>query len=406
MLSRFPVLARTCTVISLAACGTRGDFGTAQVERRVIADTTLVRTLAGSAWGDSIQLVDELSIGVLDGPPEYELGGIQDLAVDAQGGILAFDGQVPALRYYDSSGTYVRTLGRKGSGPGEYQDASLGLAVRRSDGRVVMRDPRNARLNVYAADGTPSESWLFASGLFTSRATVLDTADHMYLKIMTGRPERNKVWPIAVAHLDSHGRIIDTLVPPIMPHEPEIAGGTFGVSKVWALSPLGGFIIAVTDRYRLDHYRPDGTVLRMERDVPAIALFPEEKSEWVARDDWLWKWQGEFMTSERQPIPDMKPVFRDILVSEDGRVWVRRYVPAEKGEPRQGFAGPGRDPPPPMSWHEPVVYDVFESDGSFLGTLRLPARTNLMVMRGDHVWGVRAGENDESHIVRLRIERR
>jgi hypothetical protein len=49
------------------------------------------------------------------------------------------------------------------------------------------------------------------------------------------------------------------------------------------------------------------------------------------------------------------------------------------------------------------VHDVFEPDGKFLGSVRMPPRTALSVMRGDQVWGVREGPEGESQVVRFRI---
>lgn len=190
----------TVAACVLGACA--GAENTGRSERLVVGDTTIVRTLEGSLWGDSVSLAEELSIGTLNGPPEYEFGQVQNVAVDANGGMYVFDGQVPALRYFDAAGRHVRKLGGKGSGPGEYQDASLGMVIRHRDGRIVMRDPRNARLNLYEPDGSPLSPVLVTSGLFTQQATTLDTADHLYLRIMTGPPERNKPWPIALLHLD------------------------------------------------------------------------------------------------------------------------------------------------------------------------------------------------------------
>jgi len=387
----------------LGACAAdSGNEG--RTERLVVGDTTIVRTLEGSVWGDSVSLTEELSIGTLNGPPEYEFGQVQDVAADANGGVYVFDGQVPALRYYDTAGRHVRTLGGKGSGPGEYQDASLGVVIRHRDGRVVMRDPRNARLNIYATDGSPLPPVLVTSGLFTSQATTLDTADHLYLRIMTGRPERNKPWPIALLHLDDQGRIVDTLVPPVLAGELLESGGTmFAREKHWAFSPLGGFVVALSDRYRIEHFRGDGRVLRIERDIPPVAIHPEEKAELQAINDWRYRTQGQFMTTDKPTVPDEKGVIRGLAVGEDGRIWVRRYVPAEKGDSVQGVAPQGQEPPPARFWHEPNVHDVFEPDGTFLGSVRMPPRTGLSVMRGDQVWGVREGPEGENQVVRFRI---
>jgi len=387
--------------MGLSACGDGAQTaGEAETTRTSVDDTTVVRNVSGSVWGDSVALVEEVVIGALDGPEEYLFGFVQDLAVDTEGGIYVFDGYVPALRYYDTDGIYVRTLGGEGEGPGEYKDACLGMAVRRSDGRLVMRDPRNMRLNVYDPDGSSSDSWRVESGLFTSQATSLDTADHMYLKIMAGRPQPNEPWPVALLHMDDQGQIIDTIVPPTLPNEPS---GVSNYSKVWAVSGSGGLVVGVNDRYVFDHYRPDGTVLRIERDLEPVALFPEEKAERENRNAWVMRTQGEHMTSELPPVPDVKPFYRSFSIGEQGRFWVRRYAPAEKGEVVQGRSQPGMEPPPPTSWREPVVYDVFEADGTFLGSVRLPARVTLYRFRGDRVWGVRRGEFDESYVVRFRL---
>jgi hypothetical protein len=388
---------------SLYACA--GDSGNkGRSERIVVGDTTIVRTLEGSVWGDSVTLVEAVSIGTLNGPPEYEFGQVQDVSVDASGGVYVFDGHVPALRYFDAACQYVRTLGGKGAGPGEYQDASLGVVSRHRDGRVVMRDPRNARLNVYHPDGSAMPPVLVTSGLFTAQATTLDTADHLYLRIMTGRPERNKPWPIALLHLDDQGVIVDTLVPPVLAEESLELGATlFPRTKHWAFSPFGGFVVALSDRYRIEHFRGDGTVLRIEREVAPVMIQAEEKAELGAMNDWRYRTQGQFMTTDKPTVPDAKGVIRGLAVGEDGRIWVRRYAPAEKGDSIPGFARQGQEPAPTRFWHEPNVHDVFEPDGTYLGSVRLPQRMGLSVMRGEQVWGVREGSEGESQVVRFRI---
>ncbi len=41
-----------------------------------IGDTIVVRTVSGSLWKDTAQLVPEISIGVFDGPEEYIFGQV------------------------------------------------------------------------------------------------------------------------------------------------------------------------------------------------------------------------------------------------------------------------------------------------------------------------------------------
>lgn len=388
----------------LAGCGGSQEqrLGNWVAERDTIGDTIVVRTVSGSVWGAPATMREDLTIGVPEGREELMFGGIEEMAVDASGGIYVFDGRVPALRYFDSTGAYVRTLGGKGAGPGEYQDVALGLAVRR-DGRIVLRDPRNARLTLYAPDGTPSAHWPVASGLFTANAMVLDTADHAYLRILLAPPERNKPWRIGLLHLDDQGRLVDTIPDPEIAGAPTDAGGTFRPSKVWAWSPLGYMVVGVNESYRLELRPPNDRVIRIERTTPTVQVLPEERAELEARNEWYRKYQGRFMTSEIPPVPSTKPPYRSFLIGRDGRIWVRRHVNAEH-VPAEGQATP--EQPPPPSWTEPPVYDVFEPDGVYLGEVHVPRGTALLVARGEAAWGTREGAAGEVYVVRLRIERR
>ncbi|MFQ5679509.1 MAG: hypothetical protein ACE5HP_08615 [Gemmatimonadota bacterium] len=97
----------------LAACGGGDDSGgeTLRVVRDTVGDTAIVRTLAGSAWGEDALLVEEFRIGQLEGPDEYTFGSIQGFTVGPDGSLYVVDGQPPALRKYAPDGTYLVTFG-------------------------------------------------------------------------------------------------------------------------------------------------------------------------------------------------------------------------------------------------------------------------------------------------------
>lgn len=396
--------AAAAATLLVAACSRERPqrAGTWVAEIDTLGDTIVVRTAGGSVWGAPALLVEELAIGVLEGREELMFGRVDEIAPDAQGGAYVFDGHVPALRHYDSLGNYVRTLGRRGSGPGEYQDAVLGLAVRR-DGRIVMRDPRNARLNAYDPDGSSFASWPVASGLFTAKAMTLDTADHVYLKILTARPERNRPWKVGLLHLDADGNLIDTIPDPEVAGEPQSAPGTFSPQNLWAWSPLGYMIVGVSASYAFELRPPGGPLVRVEKVHDAVAVHPEERAEWEAFNEWYRKNQGRFLTAEIPPVPDRKPAYRGLYVGQDGRIWVHLHAPAEKIE-RETETQVDPSGPPPRTWSEPTVFDVFEPDGTYLGEARVPRRTSLLVFGATRVWGIRRGEFDEQYVVRFGIE--
>ena len=393
---------RLLTLVLLSAVGAcsadRGpEAGTWVAEWDTIGDTVVVRTVSGSVWGAPREMVEELAIGVLDGPEELMFGSIESMAVDAAGGIYAFDSQVPALRYFDADGDYIRTLGREGGGPGEYGQIVGALTVRR-DGKVVLADFRNTRLNLYEPDGTLAAHWPVQGGIFSRQGIVVDTADHTFVSIVREATRSSAPMNVGYLHLDPEGNVLDTLLVPTLPGEPETRRfGPMDPSKEHALSPLGYMAVGISDDYSFEVRWPDGRTVRIERAYEPVPFAPEERAEWEATFDWF---RSVGYPVEMGSVPDRKLPFGYFRADERGRIWVRRHVEARKDETVQPPSEESNEPPP-ISWREPEVYDVFEPDGTYLGEVRFPWRTAPLFVRGDTAWGVRGGEFDEQYIVRM-----
>jgi hypothetical protein len=410
-----PLAWSTITLVAAVACGgpVTEQTGDWVVERDTIGDTVVVRTLSGSVWDAPMELRVDLSIGVLDGDPTLMFGKVLEMAVDAEGGIYAFDYMVPALRFFDADGNYVRTLGRDGAGPGEYRSTVHGVAVR-SDGRVVMGDFSNRRINVFNPDGTPSADWPIESNMFANNSLVLDHRDHVFLKVLwQGGDPRST---IGFQHYDASGSVIDTLAPPVISGEPTDAEATFAPMKVWTLSPQAVIIVGVSDRYAIELRRLDGTVTRIERLATPVSVKPEERAELEALANWARRRRGRTLTlrggttlksaggsNDVPAISTTKPFYRALLGGEQGRIWVHRHVTAEKVDV---VTEPDPSLPPPRTWQEPTVYDVFEADGTYLGEVHIPSNMSPEVFRGDTVWGTQRGEFDEQYLVRAVIAER
>ncbi len=390
--------------VSLAALGCTGDRGSSELEWvaewDTVGDTVIVHTISGSVWGTPREMEVVLSIGVLDGAEELMFGSLRQMAVDDEGGIYAFDGQVPALRYFDAAGAYVRTLGRDGAGPGEYQSFAAGLAIR-GDGKIVLLDPQNTRINIYEPDGTHFAHWPVQGGFFSRQGLVVDEEDHTYVQILTGTFASDQPLPTGYLHLNPDGETIDTISPPRFSNEPKAASfNPFGPSKVIGMTPFGHLLVGMNDEYTFDIRSPDGSVVRVEREYEPVALLSAEKTDWQALYDWV---------EENQPfadigaVPDHKPPYADFLSSQDGRIWVRRRVEGYKEEEEEEPPPEDSNRPPPVDWEEQRVYDVFELDGTYLGEVRFPLRASPLFIRADTAWGIYRGEFDEQYIAKLVI---
>jgi hypothetical protein len=412
-MTRGPLMLATMLVVGLGGCG--GDTGTRTgtgwlVEHVTIGDTIVVRTVAGSVWEAPATLVQEVSIGALTGSDEYLLGSIGALAVDASGNVYVFDQQVPALRKYGSDGHYLATFGRKGGGPGEYQQPDGGALAVLPDGRVLLRDPGNARINVYSPEGLPLDSWRIAGGRFVSRGLVVDSAGNVYTQVFGART--------GMATFSPAGEPGDTILAPDWDHRTatitarvESASQTwtvpFSPAPRWVFSPLGHMFGGVSDEYRIDVFGHDGRVLRIARiaEPETVAAGERAAAEFRAvsamrRLQPDWSWNGP-------PIPNEKPAFRDLYAGQDGRIWVLLHTSARPAPERAATPSPG-EPAPPVPWFEPVLFDVFEPDGTYLGEVRAPdgfRTTPPPVFGTQRVWAVVEDELGVQSVVRFGIER-
>jgi hypothetical protein len=96
----------------------------------------------------ALELVRE--IGSAEGARDYTFFRISDLAVSDGGEVLVLDSGDRSVAVYDSLGTFLRRIGRAGSGPGEFvRPTRIELA---SDGLVV-HDPQLARVTRLSATG-------------------------------------------------------------------------------------------------------------------------------------------------------------------------------------------------------------------------------------------------------------
>jgi hypothetical protein len=407
-----------CAALFTAACSGDAERPLLEVVRDTVADTVVVRTVAGSAWGVPATLEPEITIGVLEGEEEYMFGQVRALAVGPEGRIFALDVQIPAVRVYSPDGVYQRTLGRAGGGPGEFgrPDGLLML----SDGRLVVRDVGNARLQLFGPDLEPTDTWPVISGNFsTSTPPSLGRGDTILTPVVDTRDDiRN--WRTGLQRVAPDGTIVDTLMVPHIGYEAptlearrEDAGGSsvsvnsvpFSPGESWAWHPDGYFLHGVSDAYRFSLLR-DRLPLRIERMTAPVPVTGGEKSSAEAETtrnmrgtDPNWRWNGP-------GIPDSKPYFSRLYTGADGRIWVQ--VPQRGIEVENLDHDPTEPGSTPTVWRQPVAFDVFESDGTFLGTVTAPEGFSpypTPIFDGDLVWGVTRDDLGVQRVVRYRVER-
>ena len=105
------------------------------------------RAEGADAW--SLRLEEVLAIGSME-EGDASFGRIMDVAWDGRNRILVADDLGPHVKVFESDGTYVRTIGREGDGPGEFS-LPWQIAVDAGDSLYVW-DAAQSRISVFSPD--------------------------------------------------------------------------------------------------------------------------------------------------------------------------------------------------------------------------------------------------------------
>ncbi|MCU0617283.1 MAG: gamma-glutamyltransferase [Gemmatimonadaceae bacterium] len=374
-------------------------------------------------WGMDLRLVPEARVGVLDGAPEYELGRVAQLAVGADDAFVVGDDAVPAVRIFDSTGRAVRVIGRVGDGPGEYR--SIGGVRTLPDGRIVLWDNRRRLLTTYSDTGAVLSTAMVPSGLFGDALLHVERDGTAWVRTMLLTFEQGQN-PLlrdqaryAWVRVSSDGVVLDTVVAPASaaPARSFVLWSSSGYDRPFTrevlstVTVLGELVSGDNASYAIERRAHDGSVARIARPHQAVSVGAGERAEWEAWAAFFEEQERNRPTDERvirvgpvggaYVIPAQKPAYRELLSDLEGRLWVRRYVVADSVPGTGRAAG---DPRPRRVWREPSTFDVFERDGTWLGTVTLPPNTRFAEARGRRLWVIGTGEQGEDIVVRYRIE--
>jgi hypothetical protein len=258
---------------------------------------------------------------------------VRSLLFAKDGTLLVVDDRSKELKAFDSAGSFLRRVGRTGSGPGEYRDP---YSIAWLGDTLALLDPRNARIELLDLQG----GWL---GTIPTQPLSGGHDVRLY------RTHPASFW--ALGHREGKGLFIrytsagpqDTL--PLFWRAP--AGTTFitcefpdkslhffaapfAPTDLQVPTPAGRRAIARTDAYRIDLLGPLGDTVNtiMGADVGD----PIADEEWEAGlAEWTEmrkKFPAAKCDADGFDRPAAKPVLAAIFFDPEGRLWVEVVTPA------------------------------------------------------------------------------
>ena len=318
----------------------------------------LVRNADVPFWAQPWQVEEVWRIGsnATDGPELF--GRIGSLDVDAQGRVYVLDDQANEVRIFDAQGRHVRTFGRPGDGPGEFANVS---AIDLSEaGEIWVMQMHKGHLAIFDTTGR------YVRG---KRSNQADMIRRPYLGGFDWAGRYNVMIPYivdeeyswALARFDQSLLPIDTIPVPRSPLPTRnfelnsngtvmSMGVPFHGEFSWRYSPGGNLWTLLGDRYELAEITAAGTRLRtVTKDHKALPVTAEDRQEIGDNLEWFTAQGGEI---DWTLIPTTKPAVESFFCDDEGNLWVRRRTDSSDDEGR--------------------LFDIFDAEGRFLGTLRLP----------------------------------
>lgn len=337
---------------------------------------------------------------------------ISSVAVSPNGDVVAWDRRTPALRLYNDAGTLLKTIGRKGAGPGEYGGIS-GIAFA-PDGRLYVWDSGNGRLNVYKSNGDFEKQLRLPITTFsTNEGLTIDTKGRAWLRFVIFDHAGGKTTGAWVRIRAADGSVIDTVKQPTFQgSDPQLIarnGGAmssrsipYGRYPSFALTAAGDIMTATGEKYEID-VPNGGKTVKIQRAFTPVRVPAEERAEWKAlieanfrqlQPDWSWP---------STAIPSVKPAFQSFMGGLDGRVWVSLNVESERFTPEPPATREANALPPITYRSALQKWDVFEPDGRYIGTVSAPNNVRPRAMRGNFAWGIATDDDDVPTLVKLKI---
>ena len=398
MTKRWRILATV--ILSLVACDANGPRQSAVVtDSSGIQITELQQPLLASGELWSIASEPLLDIGVREGEPAYELHRVVGARRLSNGSIVVANSGTQQLKLFDAQGQYIRSMGRAGKGPGEFESMSW-VQLLPSD-TLLITDADLRRVSAYTPDGTlrwttnlqgTGYAWPGDSRLPDGTFVLVTETGDVWQRIRTGevksgQTDRNTA---VVVRFTASGALVDTLGR-FPGYEEAILENQGRFSTTYP--PWGRLIthalakdrmyVGSQENSEIKAYLLDGTlttIIRWPADDLAINSADLDRFNAVLFDlapDDSATHQAIVTRTKSLPVPPSKPAYGRLIIDGAGLLWISEaYVPIAA----------------PKHW------TVVEPGVGVRGQVDLPSRFDVYEIGIDYVLGRWTDEDGVQHV--------
>ena len=306
-----------------------------------------------------LELAEDLVIRGSEEAEEQMFQSIHTLDVDEAGQFYILDELAGNIKVFDQNGDFVKTIGRKGQGPGEFgMPISLFLS---QQGHIIVNDMGQRKIQYFDMDGNYLKEFSIADKFLFFGPMVTSGGD---LIVTYTIPQEKPVTVLQKLDPEFESILTFTSLPMDTPPVINIFVARSLSSLRWAVTYCDEIIWSdiKNPEYELRFHGDDGKLKKMiTRDYDPISMTADDKDRLIEEtfgDNPTDQWDIRF--------PDNYPPFSGFSFDDLGHIFVKRY---EK-EPNENGS----------------LYDIFDSEGKYIAQMRF--KMNPMIWKKGNMYTI------------------
>jgi len=292
------------------------------------------------------------------------------LDVDAKGRIYVVDMKASNIKVFDKTGQFLRTIGKKGEGPGEFS-VPLGIIIT-PDNELMVEDMMNRRLSYFSLEGEFIRNEVLERSLSTINVVMDSKGNFMARELMM---EGNQLF-FELRKYDQDLNPMFVLDKAEFQNPMQGNFNPFGVLAVYIFGHKDEIYYGDGKDYEIKIYTPKGKLIKKilkKHDPIKITKEDEDRILNEIPDMGPGFKQG-------MKFPEYFPAYEFFALDEGGRVIVRTYKKGNKeGE---------------------YVLDIFDKEGRYIA--RIPSKVNSRVWKNNKTYSIEDTEEGYKVIKRYR----
>jgi hypothetical protein len=305
----------------------------------------------------TIILKEDLIIGKEQDDPERSFASLSSFSVDDSGNIYVVDGKENKIKIYRGDGSFLRSFGRRGQGPGEFQGASQIVIL--PDGNQIVTDFLGRRLVFFSAKDEFLRQ-VSTSGFSIGGIHCDHRGDIYALNVISGPEKRTQ----ELIKFNSNMKPIATLTL----FDEERKPGVFKPFSLWIrfdVTHRDELVWAIASKYEINILNSEGKpVKRIVKDFDPIKITGAEKERLIREDK-----QGlpAGFPSPTYEFPPSLPPIKNMFLDDQDRIFIQTYE-------KDGRGG--------------LFYEVFDPEGRYISRFSFPEKEEAGVVKKDKLYSM------------------